>query len=355
MKKIIILAIVATTLSSCLKDEPFKLEFSGFEPIQRGDDWQTSSPEQENVDRSNLTQAYELLYKDDRFTMARSLLVFRNGKLIAEAYPHDPSDIDVIHNIQSCTKSFTSILTGIAIQDNYIDSIDERLYDIYPEYFDTDADKRTISIEDALTMQTGLEFDNGTHTEKLYKIETNSVEYVLSLPNLYRSGTFMNYNDGAPQLVSKVIEKKTGMSLSAYADTRLLAPLNIKDWKWESANDGTTFGAFSLYLKPRDFGKIGQLLLQYGHWNNETLIDSVYLQEATDIKVSANFSSEPYGYYFWILPAYGGYAAIGHGGQFLMVVPEKRLVVVYTSWPYTSGEFFDQRNDLMNLIVNSCK
>ncbi len=346
--------MVAMALISCLKDEPFKLEYSGFAPKETGDDWQISSPEQENVDRSFLARAYELIYRDDRFTMARSLLVFRNGKLIAEAYPHDPSDIDAIYNIQSCTKSITSVLTGIAVTDQYIDSLEELFYDIYPEFFDADPSKRTISIEDALTMQTGLEFDNGIHTRELYATETNSAQYVLSQARMYPSGTLMNYNDGAPQLVSKAIEKKTGKTLSDYAESRLFAPLHIQDWLWESSKDGTTFGAFSLYLKPRDFGKIGQLLLQKGQWDNETLVDSLYLKEATDIKVSANSHSEPYGYYFWILPAFHGYAAIGHGGQFLLVVPDKQLVVVYTAWPYTSGDFFDQRNDLMSLIVSSC-
>jgi|FLOH01.1.fsa_nt_gi CubicO group peptidase (beta-lactamase class C family) len=355
MKKLILLIVITILLASCLKDEPFKREYSGFEARTIGDNWLTSTPENENIDRSALSQAYELMYKDNRFTMARSLLVFRNGKLVAEAYPNDPSDIDAICNIQSCTKSITSILTGIAIQNNQIESLDEKLYSVYPEYFDNDINKRSITIEDALTMQAGLEFDNGKHTQELYKIKTNSVQYVLSMNRLYKSGTLMNYNDGAPHLISKVIEKKTGMSLSEYADANLFTPLNISNWKWESAKDGTTFGAFSLFLKPRDFGKIGQLLLQNGKWNNHTLIDSIYLSQASSIHVSANFSSEPYGYYFWILPAYNGYAAVGHGGQFLLVVPEKQLVVVYTAWPYTSGDFFDQRNDLMNLIVKSCK
>lgn len=355
MKKLILLIALTTHLTSCLKDEPFKREYSGFEPQTINDDWITSTPENENTDRSMLEMAYELVYKDNRFTMARSLLVFRNGKLVAEAYPNNPSDIDAKHNIQSCTKSITSILMGIAIQNKQVDSLEEKLYSVYPEYFDNDVNKRNISIEYALTMQTGLEFDNGKHTQELYKIETNSVEYVLSMNRLYQAGTFMNYNDGAPHLISKVIEKKTGMSLSEYADTNLFTPLNISNWKWESAKDGTTYGAFSLFLKPRDFGKIGQLLLQNGKWNNHTLIDSTYLFQASSIHVSANYSSEPYGYYFWILPSYNGYAAVGHGGQFLFVVPEKQLVVVYTAWPYTSGNFFDQRNDLMNLIVNSCK
>jgi CubicO group peptidase (beta-lactamase class C family) len=354
MRTIILLLFITTLLGSCLKDEPFKSEFRGFEPNMIDDDWSTSTPENENIDRSTLNQAYELVYKDDRFTMARSLLVFRNGRLVAEAYPNNPADVNAIYNIQSCTKSITSILMGIAIQNKHVDSLEEKLYAIYPEYFDDNVNKRSITIEDALTMQTGLEFDNGEHTQELYKTVTNSVQYVLSLDWLYVSGSIMNYNDGAPHLISNVIEKKAGMTLSEYADVNLFSPLNISDWLWESAKDGTTFGAFSLFLKPRDLGKIGQLLLQNGKWHNETLIDSTYLSQMKSIKVSANYSSEPYGYYFWILPAYNGYAAIGHGGQFVMVVPEKQLVVIYTAWPYTSGDFFDQRNDLMNIIVNSC-
>ena len=134
----------------------------------------------------------------------------------------------------------------------------------------------------------------------------------------------------------------------------VFSPLGITDWKWEASHDGTTFGAFSLYLKPRDFGKIGQLLLQDGVWNGNTLLDPTYLSEATKTQVSANFNGEPYGYYFWIYPSINGYAAVGHGGQFLMVVPDKNLVIVYTAWSYTGGRFFDQKSELVNLIVKSC-
>lgn len=342
-------------LVSCLRDEPMKKEYEGYSPSAINDDWVISTPEDENMDADFLHSAYELLHKDERFVMARSLLVFRNGKLVAESYPHDFNDINEYANIQSCTKSVTSMLAGIAIQDNKLQSLQERLFDIYPDYFDSDKEKRSITIEDALTMQTGLEFDNGSHTLELYQTEGNSIAYVLSQKRLYPSGTVMNYNDGAPHLISKVIEKKTGQMLSDYAAEKLFKPLNISDWQWESANDNTTYGAFSLYLKPRDFGKIGQLLLQNGKWQNQQIIDSVYLVEATKTQVSANFNGESYGYYFWTLPAHNAYCALGHGGQFLLVVPEKGLIVVYTAWPYTSSQLFDERMELMSLIINSCQ
>lgn len=351
---IILLAGISIFLSSCLKDEPFKTDFQSFEPSSVNDGWELSTPENEKIDRIKLEQAYKLVYSDNRYLRAQSLLVFRNGKLVAEAYPDNSKDIDAIYNIQSCTKSFTSILTGIAVQDGKISSLDEKLYTIYPECFDSNVHKQSISIKDALTMQTGLEFDNDSHTLELYETASGSAEYVLAQKRFYASGTVMNYNDGAPHLVSKAIEKKTGKSLSDYAGKKLFTPLGITNWKWEQAKDGTTFGAFSLFLKPRDFGKIGQLLLQNGRWNNQPIIDSTYLAEATSTKVFANYNSDPYGYYFWIFPGIKGYAARGHGGQFLLLVPEKKLVVVYTAWPYTSGDFFDNDSELMKLIVDSC-
>jgi CubicO group peptidase (beta-lactamase class C family) len=273
---------------------------------------------------------------------------------VAEAYPANPKDIDAIYNIQSCTKSVTAIIAGIAVEDGLITDLDEKLFDIFPGHFDQDISKRSITIKDALTMRTGLEFNNSIHTQHLYQHKGSSIEYVLSRKKIHPSGTVMNYNDGAPHLVSKVIESKTGMSMEEYAAQKLFKPLNIAEWKWERSKDGTTYGAFSLYLKPRDFGKIGQLLLKKGNWQGQQIIDGQYLEEATGIQVSANFNNEPYGYYFWILPADSAYAAYGHGGQFLLVAPEKDLVVVYTAWPYTSSEFFDQKNEMISLILQSC-
>ena len=354
MKKQLLLFLLPLFYWSCLQEAPFKLPYKGFEPIDNGDGWQLSTVEQENVNRTLLNQAFQLLYQDERFYMARSLLIFRNNKLVAEAYPHDLDDINTPYNIQSCTKSITSLLTGIAIQNNKIDSLGELLYNIYPSLFDNDTQKRSITLKDALLMQTGLEFDNGIHTQTLYETTENSTAFVLQQPLVYNAGTVTNYNDGAPHLVSKAIETKVGKTLSAYAKEQLFDPLGIVDWQWEAAKDETTFGAFSLFLKPRDFGKIGQLLLQNGVWNTQQMIDHNYLAAATSIQTSANFNSEPYGYYFWILPAANAYLASGHGGQFLLVAPAKNLVVVYTAFPYTNKQLWDERNELIDLILKSC-
>lgn len=340
-------------LASCLTDEPFKQEYSNYEPVVLNDGWETSTAEQENIDRNKLDEAYTMLYSDERFLMARSLLVVRNGKLVAEAYPHDISDRDKFANIQSCTKSFTSMMVGVAMQNGVEISPDEKLYSIYPELFDGDERKREITLKDALTMRAGLEFSNDKHTLQLYQTKSNSAQFVLSFPYLNEPGKVMSYNDGAPQLVSKAIEAKTGKPLVEYASEKFFDPLGITDWQWESAKDGTNFGAFSLYLKPRDFAKTGQLLLQNGKWGSEQIIDKDYLQIAT--KPHTSQWDIHYGYYFWIDNTNQGYYAHGHGGQVLLVVPSKNLVLLYTAWPYTSGDFFDNAFEMFNLIVEGCE
>lgn len=282
------------------------------------------------------------------------MLVIRNGKLVAEAYPHDISDRDKYANIQSCTKSFTSIMMGVAIRNDVDISIDDKLYSIYPQLFDDDLRKREITVEDALTMQTGLEFRNDKNTLQLYQTTSNSARFVLSFPFRNEPGTVMNYNDGAPHLVSKAIEVKTGKALAAYAREYLFEPLGISDWKWESAKDGTTFGAFSLFLKPRDFAKVGQLLLQNGMWLDQQIIDENYLAMATSHLVTAS-NEYPYGFYFWIDEKNQGFYAHGHGGQVLLVVPSKNLVLLYTAWPYTSSDFFDDAFEMFNIIVEGCE
>jgi CubicO group peptidase (beta-lactamase class C family) len=342
-------------VTSCLKDEPFKLSYEGFQPVSGTDDgWTISTPEDEQMDRTVIDEAYRLVYDDSRFTMARSLLIIRNGKLVAEAYPHDKSDMDRIANIQSMTKSFTSILTGIALKQHILDSVNQTFYSIYPEWFTDNPEKKDITVKQALTMTTGIDFNNSEDTQTLYQTSGNSVEFVLSQPRIYDPGIVFHYHDGSPHLVSAAIQKRCGTTFSEFANQNLFKPLGITDWKWEAAQDGITFGAFSLYLKPRDCAKFGQLLLQNGRWNGQTVVDSNWIAEATQPLVNTHISGAPYGYFFWIHPAYHGFAADGHGGQKILVVPDKNLVIVYTAWGYTSGDFFDNFNELADLILKSC-
>ena len=175
----ILSGILAPGIISCVKDEPLKMEYYGFQPKAIGDDWPVSTPAVERMDEFLLNTAYQLIYNNERFLMARSLLVIRNGKIVAEAYPHDPGDAFRKENLQSCTKSFTSILTGIALDNNYLDSINQTFNSIYPDNFELHQDKTNITVKNALTMKTGIDFINGEHTEELYSTDEGSIDYIL--------------------------------------------------------------------------------------------------------------------------------------------------------------------------------
>jgi CubicO group peptidase (beta-lactamase class C family) len=351
---IILLGIFSLILLSCLKDEPVKLVYTGFQPLVLEDNWQISTPADEKMDEDYLNTAFQLIYNNERFVMARSLLVLRNGKIVAEAYPHDLNDAYRIENIQSCTKSFTSILTGIALKEHYLDSLNQTFSSIYPDYFTNHQDKKNITIANALTMKTGINFIDGDDTRPLYETDESSVDYILSIPKNYEPGIVFQYNDGAPHLISAAIQERYGKPLSVFANDFLFNRLGITEWKWEAAKDGITFGAVSIFLKPRDVAKFGQMLLQNGKWENQQIVDSTWIAEASKPIVTMYSPGASYGYYFWIFPAYGGYAAVGHGGQFIFVLPPKKLVVIYTAWPYTSSDMFDNFNELADLIIKSC-
>lgn len=353
MKKIFIFTFIGGMfLTSCLKDKSIKSEYTGFAPIQLNDGWELSTPENELIDRAILEEAYRRVYSETRYAMANSLLVIRNGKLIAEAYPKDPGDISRLHNLQSITKSFTSMLTGIAINEGLIGNLNDPVYQYLPESFDDELQKRKITLRNCLTMMGGLDFDNSEQTKELLFCDGSSTQFVLSLPMINDTGVLFHYNDGLPHLVGAVIAKQSGGSLEVFAHEHLFKPIGISQYKWEKANDGLNFGAVSLYLTPRNLAKAGRLLVRQGNWDGVQVIDSAWIRQITSLQSGSDM---PYGYYFWLYPALEGYMMYGHGGQILYVCPSKDLVVVYTAYPYTNEIMWDEPVQLAEIIYRAAR
>lgn len=351
MKRNVNIIICLALLSSCMKEQDWKLEYRGYTPVSRADGWQVSSPGAENMDPSLVEKAYRLFHSEDDFLMGNSLIVARNGKLVAEAYCRDLSDIDRLENIQSCTKSFTALLTGCALEQGLIGSIEDPLYQYIPEYFDENPDKRKITLRNCLTMMAGLDFDNSENTEDLLLVEGSSLEFILSLDMIEDTGLVFRYNDGLPHLVGGVIAKQSGKSLARFAEECLFGPLGIENYKWETTHDGLNLGSAALRLTPRDLAKAGQLCLQEGRWGDQQLIDPAWLREISTIQAG---TVEAYGYYFWIYPALEGYSMVGHGGQYCFICPSKNLVMTYTAFPYTNDILWDDATRLFELIINAC-
>lgn len=346
--------LLALGFHSCLEDEPFKLPYTGFEPVNVPGDWQLSWPSAEQMDSMKLDAAYRFFYRENEFYLGKSMLVFRNGKLVAEAYPGDPDDINRIDNIKSATKSFTGILACIALQEGFLDSLSQRFSDIYPEYFTDRPELADITLEQALTMKTGFARGNKDFGYDFFFTE-NTVEFALSSPWLYKPGQTFYYTDVNPQLVSFAIQKRYGKSMEEFARDYLFEPLGINKWYWQAGLDGVSYGSANLNLRPRDMARFGQMLLQNGNWEGVQIIDSSWVAAATGIQVQLDYWA--YGYYFWINPVEKVYWAAGHGGQTIFVAPNKNLLVVLTAWPYVMDSEPWKDNfefSLYKLVLASC-
>ena len=315
------------TISACLTDPDLKLPYESFQPVQKNDGWEISTPQDEGFNENDIKAIYQKVYSEDLYPAIHSLLIVRNGKLVAEAYCRDKNEINLFHHIQSATKSITSILTGIAIDQGLIESVDMPLYHFIPEYFDGDIRKRDITIHHVLTMETGLDFDNDENTIELYNGKGSSLKFVLQKKLLFLPGTDWYYGDGNPQLISGVIQETSGITEEAFAVKNLFNPLGIKNYQWEKHVDGLTFGAFGLWLLPRDMAKIGKLMQQNGVWEEEQIVSADWIAQSTQLQST----HENYGYYWYPLDQEGAFYAEGHGGQLIYVVQDLQLVVVITA------------------------
>jgi len=162
----------------------------------------------------------------------------------------------------------------------------------------------------------------------------------------------MYYRDADPQLVSYVVQRLSGMTQENLLKENLFAPLGIRDYYWEPLHDGTTSGAHSLYMRPRDMLRVGQMLLDHGRFGGAQIIDSSWIAESTRPQVQNEWEGIiwEYGYYWWVLPEYGAFTAAGHGGQFILVVPHQRMVVVMISMPDASDSVGTSLKRFIELI-----
>jgi len=277
MKKIILPYIfsVSLALTSCFKEEDMKVPYQGYTPIDISDGWILSDPASESMDPVQLDKIFRDVYTDDHNWMMKSLLVFRNGKLLAECYLKDEADRTAIDAIWSCTKQLNAIITGIAIDQGYIGSINDSIGKYLPEYLDRFPDKKGILIKHLLTMKSGIAFDNGTDNDllKRHKVD-NSIDYILGLDLNDQPGTIYSYKDSDPHLLSAIVQKATGKPLDEFGKDVLFDPLGLTNYHWHRYSDGVTMGSWGILTTPRELAKVAQCVLDSGRYHDRQIIPS---------------------------------------------------------------------------------
>ncbi|MFZ0283584.1 MAG: serine hydrolase [Bacteroidales bacterium] len=341
MLKTSLILLSALLLTSCLKEDQLKKQFVSFEPVNLGDGWQISTPAAENIDPSALTAIYKEFHSDDRIWQARSLLVFRNGKLVAESYTKDDSDITTPRAIWSATKQVVGLLTGIALENQLIENINDPISDYLVET-ETHPDKKDIKISDLLTMRSGISYSNdgieGQTDNILRKIPGKITEFILGLPMAGEPGSQVQYKDCDPQLVLSSIQAKCGKPAAEWAKDVLFDKLEVTNLVWDSYKDGVTLGGFGILTTPREVAKFGQCVLDSGIWKGSVIVSKEWIKEMTAIRIQDIYGYQ-FGYLWWKDPAREMTFMSGHGGQYVCIIPSKKLIVVMTAEVNTQGDF----------------
>jgi CubicO group peptidase (beta-lactamase class C family) len=290
-----------------------------------------------------------------------SLLVQRNGVLVGEEY-FNGSSADSLDQVWSVTKSVTSILTGIALEEGYLTSLDQTLADLLGQVADSiPADKGRITVRNLLTMTTGLEWHelDGGGEYNQWVTSGNMIQYAVDLPWRDAPGQTFHYNTAATHLLAVAVAEATGVPLLDFAREHLFGPLGIDDVEWWTDERGYYTGGMGVYLHPRDMLKLGELYLHHGVWLGSQVVSRDWVAESTDAQVSTGGAvpfGDDYGYLWWVGQSGGRafYFANGYAGQFIFVTPSLDLVVVATSnwsgltWASASAQW----EDVIGLIVD---
>ncbi len=326
-------------------------------------EWSTSSPEEQEMNSTYLSMMYDYIY--DNSLDIGSVLIIRNGIIVEENYLENsqvdenmtqPSDDynwgTLIYNNEgkwrnwySTTKSVTSILIGIAIQNGFIDNVSQTFFEFFPDKWNSSYDPRklNITIEHLLTMTSGIPWEVSSSVNwwiQYYNLP-NYIDDVLALNLTNDPGTYFNnyslqYSTDATNLLTAVINRSTGMYPEDFAQQYLFDPLNITDWGWYKDQEGINFGGSGLCMDRRDMAKIAYLCLNNGTWDGTQILSEEYLQLAiTDHDGIINDTYQPYGYSFWLdnyTTNYSWYYAAGAFGQNFYVIPELDLIVLFNGF-----------------------
>jgi CubicO group peptidase (beta-lactamase class C family) len=341
MKKFACFLLLVLLFTSCLKEDDLKKPFKSFTPRQMNDGWELSTPAEENIDNDALTAIYRDFHANADTWQVRSLLVFRNGKLVAESYTKDDNDITTPRAIWSCTKQVIGLLTGIAIEKQMIHSVNDPI-SFYLTEVSRYPDKKNIRIEDLLTMRSGISYSNdglsGQTADLLRQLPDRSTEFILGRPQQYSPGVYADYKDCDPHLLSAIIQSQCGKTTAEWAKEVLFDKLEIKNLYWDTYKDGISPGGWGILTTPRELAKFGQCVLDSGQWKGQPIVSKEWIKQMTTVQIP-----DMYGYQFcylwWRDTSRGMIFTWGHGGQYVCIIPEKRLMVVMTAEVNTQDDF----------------
>ncbi|RME06119.1 MAG: class C beta-lactamase-related serine hydrolase [Deltaproteobacteria bacterium] len=321
--------------------------------LDRTDDtssWTFSTPEAEGMDPAILAEGVRELEESPSLF---GFILIRHDAIVLERYfngsgPHQSN------NVHSASKSILSALVGIALREGFLSSLDEAVASILPEYFRGENDdfvKKQISLFHLLTMTTGLFW---VEDETEYEIEETEdwIASILAQPMVHLPGRTFNYSTGASHVTSALLTRATGMDTCTFAHRYLFGHLGITAEHWGRDPQGYFSGGYNLYLTARELAKFGLLYLHEGRWEALQVVPESWVTDSLTRQTGVDIQYD-YGFYWWLtrVQGYDLSTAWGYGGQFIHLLPELDIVVVFTANTRNEYDELDSIRFIRNHIL----
>ncbi|MGV7116738.1 serine hydrolase domain-containing protein [Paenibacillus kyungheensis] len=268
-----------------------------------------------------------------------SCLVSVGSDIVLQYFRNNKSK-DKLHKINSCTKSITSCLIGIAVEQGLISDLRTPIVHYFPSLQqDKDIRKQSITIEHLLSMSAGFDWPElGEWNGWPAMIHSpNWVDYILERPLNAEPGERMNYNSGCSHLLLAILQQVSGMSAKDFAIKYLFSSLKMKDFIWHVDPQGVNIGGFGIHMSIQDMQKFGYFYLNKGRYGKRQLLSEEWIATSTQPKYLTYDDIGYYGHHWWIANEsleHPFYFAMGMGGQYICVDHSQNIVVALTSDTY---------------------
>jgi CubicO group peptidase (beta-lactamase class C family) len=319
-------------------------------PVPRGDGWETARAASVGLDEGQLQSLVRRIVATDPATdsapLIHSLLIARRGKLVLDEYFFGAGP-DIPHDLRSASKTFTSVMAGVAMDRGARFTMSTPVISLFPSVAASSDDRKArITVGHLLTHSTGLSCDDNDekspgneNTMQGQNNEPDWYRYILNLPMAHDPGSTYAYCSGGMNLAGGVIANATRTWLPDFFDRYIARPLQIDHFGMNLMPSGEGYSGGGVRMRSRDLLKFGQLYLNGGIWNGTRVVSKDWVTRSTAQQISApNGGSDGYAWHRYSLTVggktYQEYEANGNGGQFLIVVPELDLAVVFTAGNY---------------------
>lgn len=281
-----------------------------------------ATPESQGIS-SDLFAALLRELDTSKDTEMHHFMALRHGKVICECN-FAPYPKGMWHITHSMCKSITGMAIGMLIEEEKL-KLDENIYDIFSDHINAFSKifRPVITVENLLTMTSGVTFNESgivSGNDWLGSFLNASVNG--------KPGTEFQYNSLNTYVLSAIVTKRTGETLTEYLTPRLFGPLGITKYYWETCPKGITKGGWGLFLCAEDMAKLGQLYLQRGKWNGQQLVSEYWIEISTARHLKTQNDTYGYGYQLWMEQRPGSFEYNGMLGQNVIIYPDMDMVLV---------------------------